>query len=115
MGQFELQSHLDTLWRELPSAPLPTAAQRAALVRLLGLENRPTVPVQAKCLQIVDCGSYVEEKYSLDVGEGVRAPIYLLIPKTDPPWYHANMRKQGGKPVPPEGHKTRNVDRFTPC
>ena len=30
--------------------------------------------------------STIEEKYALDVGEGVRAPIYLLIPKKKPPF-----------------------------
>ena len=31
-------------------------------------------------------GSYVEEKYSLDVGDGVEAPMYILMPKTEPPY-----------------------------
>ena len=83
MGQFELQSHLDTLWRERPSAANPTREQ---LTALLGLAQREAVPVTAAKLQSVDCGSYQEEKYSLAVGEGVQTPMYLLIPKTEPPY-----------------------------
>src|SRR5262249_35925503 len=31
-------------------------------------------------------GDYVEERYALDVGEGVAAPMFILIPKTPPPY-----------------------------
>jgi hypothetical protein len=90
--QFNLQSHLGALLaKQLP--PPPTTAQFAAwqtalrskLAQLLGLANRPSVSVKAVQLSALDCGSYVEEKYSLDVGEGVQAPMYLLVPKVEPP------------------------------
>jgi dienelactone hydrolase len=42
--------------------------------------------VAAEKLQRIDCNSYWEEKYSLAVGEGVQAPMYLLIPKAEPPY-----------------------------
>jgi hypothetical protein len=67
---------------EIGSAPKRTEK----LAQLLGIAGRQAVPVQAVKLQTLDCGDYVEEKYSLDVGEGVQAPMYVLIPKTEPPY-----------------------------
>src|SRR5207244_6709608 len=54
---------------------------------LLGITGR-TIPSSpsVECLYTTDCGDYSEEKLALDVGEGVFAPIYLLIPKTPPPY-----------------------------
>ena len=45
----------------------------------------PSQP-RAELLQSQDRGEYVEEKYALDVGEGVDAPMYVLVPKTAPPY-----------------------------
>ena len=83
MTRFQLQAHLDDLWRERPSAGQPTREQ---VKSLLGLAQREGPPAAAEKLRTIDCGSYWEEKYSLSVGEGVQSPIYLLIPKTDPPY-----------------------------
>ena len=54
---------------------------------LLGIAGRvPPANPRADLLQSVDRGSYVEEKYALDVGENVRAPMYLLVPKAPAPY-----------------------------
>ncbi|MCB8965794.1 MAG: hypothetical protein H6660_02780 [Ardenticatenaceae bacterium] len=92
MTRFGLQPHLDALRAKRPFLPpdeelsARQTALRGELGQLLGLENRTAPPVQAVPLQAVDCGSYVEEAYSLDVGEGVQAPMYLLVPKSEPPY-----------------------------
>lgn len=59
---------------------------RAALKDLLGIvdENLPQIP-QATLLSSTDKGAYTEEKYALDVGDSL-APLYMLIPKTAPPY-----------------------------
>lgn len=95
---FHLQKHLDDLYTQQPHqlafrAQTPAEldgwqrALRAKLLGLLGIAGRrlPT-SVQAEQLQSIDRGAYLEQKYALNVGEGVRAPVYLLIPKTKPPY-----------------------------
>lgn len=74
------------------------AALRAEVIDLLGLTGRsvPDAP-QAEKLQAIDRGEYIEEKYALDVGEVVPAPMYLLVPKTAPP-YKAIMVFHGHAP-----------------
>lgn len=58
---------------------------------LLGLAGRelPTAPT-ATLLQTADRGTYVEEKYALQVGDARTghelAPMYLLVPKRQPPF-----------------------------
>jgi hypothetical protein len=60
---------------------------RAKIVELLGLEGRvPPSEPQVTLIESADRGKYVEEKYALDVGEGIAAPMYVLIPKTPPPY-----------------------------
>lgn len=59
---------------------------RTELIKLLRLENRTRIPVQAEKLQTIDQGSYTEEKYALDVGEEVKAPMYILVPNSQPPF-----------------------------
>lgn len=83
MSRFNLQA--SSAWQPQPERG-GAAERRVRLRQILGLAERPSVPVNAVLLQSVDCGSYVEEKYSLDVGEGVAAPMYLLVPKTEPPY-----------------------------
>lgn len=95
--RFGLQTHLDTLYttRE-PRFPFraESAAEveqwqtqmRGPLRQLLGLENRPAVPVRAEKLDAMDRGTYIEEKYALDSGEGVLTPMYVLVPKREPPF-----------------------------
>ncbi len=94
---FRLDQHLEDLYRRT-ARPLGvqtgTVAQcnlwkaqlRSAVLRLLGIAGRKRPRPSACKLSEIDCGKYVEQKWSLDVGEGVAAPMYLLIPKTPPPW-----------------------------
>ena len=98
MSSFHLQNHVNALYAQQPrllAFQAQTAAAFAAwkqalqatLRELLGIAGRTLPPsVKAERLHSVDCGDYVEEQYALDVGEGVRAPIYLLIPKSTPPY-----------------------------
>ncbi len=62
------------------------AELRLALSDLLGLTDRHPLPVQAELVQTTDRGRYMEEKRALDVGEGVLAPLYVLVPKGEPPF-----------------------------
>lgn len=106
---FTLQSHLDYLYQNKPQR-LAFAARtkddfsmwqqslRAELVRLLGLTGRtPPANPTAEKLEEADRGSYIEEHHALDVGEGVQANIYVLVPKTAPP-YKAIMVFHGHNP-----------------
>jgi dienelactone hydrolase len=94
---FILQPHLDHLHsssprkfafsaRTLKDYSIWQADFRTELARLLGLENHPPASCAAEHLQTIDRHTYTEEKLSLDVGEGVRTPIYLLTPKQEPPY-----------------------------
>lgn len=95
---FGLQLHLEQLYatqpRRLALRANTTeelrewqAELRAEVVRLLGLEGRPPLPPpNPRQLAARDCGDYVEELHALDVGEAARLPVYLLRPKTAPPW-----------------------------
>jgi hypothetical protein len=83
MSRFDLQASSE--WQ--PPVEMGSGRdRRERLKQLLGVADRPSVPINAVKLQTMDCGSYMEEKYSLDVGEGVTAPMYLLIPKTGSPF-----------------------------
>jgi len=95
---FGLQPHLEQLYATQPrrlALRAETAEQlrrwqtelQAEVVRLLGLEGRlPLPPPDPQQLSVVDRGDYVEELHALDVGEEARLPVYLLRPKTPPPW-----------------------------
>ncbi|MEN6505314.1 MAG: alpha/beta hydrolase family protein [Planctomycetaceae bacterium] len=95
--QFRLDDHLEKLYRQAarPLAMKATtiaafnvwkAELRAAVLKLLGIAGRKRPRPAAQMLREIDCGKYVEQKWSLDVGEGAAAPMYLLVPKTPPPW-----------------------------
>ena len=95
---FGLQPHLDHLHATQPRrlalrADTPAAFRRwqgelrAEIVRLLGLAGRPPLPPpDPSHLSTQDRGDYFEELHSLDIGERARLPVYLLRPKTEPPW-----------------------------
>jgi len=95
---FALQPHLDKLYKHSPRNLALTATTadefadwkrtlRNELVELLGIARRELPPkIQAEKLQMIDRGDYVEEKYALNVSEGVYAPIYILVPKIPPPY-----------------------------
>ncbi|MBZ0301971.1 MAG: alpha/beta hydrolase family protein [Anaerolineae bacterium] len=106
---FALQSHVDYLYTNQPRRlafqahttdefRIWQSALRGEVVNLLGLTGR-TVPQNpaAEKLQAIDRGQYVEEKYALEVGEGVVANMYVLVPKKAPP-YKAIMAFHGHNP-----------------
>jgi hypothetical protein len=95
---FGTQSHLDSICENEPrrlamNATTPEEfvawkqVTRRALAEILGIAGRiPPIDPWTKKIGEVDRGKYVEEKHALDVGEGQLAPMYMLKPKTDPPW-----------------------------
>ncbi len=95
---FHLQAQLDQLYAQKPRQLSFRAASdaefaawkqtlRAKLAELLGLAGRGLpVSVTVKRIQAIDRGMYVEEKYAMDVGDGVQAPLYVLVPKMPPPY-----------------------------
>jgi hypothetical protein len=95
---FHLQRHVDDLFANQPRQ-LAFRAQskdefdrwkatlRAKFRDLLGIAGQvPPANPQAELIQTIDRGTYVEEKYALDVGENLLAPMYVLVPKTPPPY-----------------------------
>jgi hypothetical protein len=95
--RFGLQPHLERLYADQPPRLALTAETpdelrvwqrelRAEVVRLLGLTGRRRPAPKAEQLAAEDRGEYVEQKWALDVGEGVTAPMYLLVPKAEPPY-----------------------------
>lgn len=92
MRDFSLQQHVDTLYSQprrlaFEANPSWKVLLRQKVLELLGLAGRPLPNhIQAEKLQSVDRGSYIEEKYALDVREMPPAPMYLLIPKQPPPY-----------------------------
>ncbi|HVU14397.1 MAG TPA: alpha/beta hydrolase family protein [Phototrophicaceae bacterium] len=97
-NQFRLQQHVETLYEHQPRQlafhaqsveefELWKQALRSKFSELLGIAGkRPPTNPQATLVQTVDRGEYVEEKYALDVGESVVAPMYVLVPKTPAPY-----------------------------
>jgi dienelactone hydrolase len=94
---FALQNHLDFLYAAQPrrlAFHAQTLAEfemwqstlRLELGRLLGLQGRSHVPGAAEKLQVIERETYIEEKYSLNVGEHSRAPLYVLVPRQPPPF-----------------------------
>jgi dienelactone hydrolase len=97
MTQFQLQTHLNTIYQQTEHQFEFTAQQRdeaqvwqnkfrEALHDNLRVSNRivPANPTTEK-LSTIDKGSYIEEKHVLSV-DGVATPLYMLIPKTEPPY-----------------------------
>ncbi|MGC9455297.1 MAG: alpha/beta hydrolase family protein [Phycisphaerae bacterium] len=94
---FGLQTHLEHLYAYRPRGMSLTAETpeafgawqtelRRELVRLLGLVGRERPMPAVERVSAEDRGDYVQQKWALDVGEGVTMPMYLLVPKADPPY-----------------------------
>ena len=96
--RFDLQFHVDQLTRS-PQPRLAFKAEsraefdewqqalRDAVLKLLGLEGRERpASVTGVLVQAVEREGYNEEKYAVDVGEGVQAPVYVLVPQGEPPF-----------------------------
>jgi hypothetical protein len=88
---FALQGHLDTLNAGSPlrlafhDRTIPEFREwqdelRAGLRNQLGLVGRTDPQVSADVLWSTDRNGYTEEKVALDCGEGVQAPVYVLLP-----------------------------------
>ncbi|MBN2304504.1 MAG: acetylxylan esterase [Anaerolineae bacterium] len=104
--RFHLQQPVDALYTNSPRRLAFRAqtvdefrawqiALRQQVAHLIGIAGRIPPPVRAEKLQTVDRGAYSEEKWTLDVGDTL-APMYLLIPKTAPPYrpvlvFHGHM------------------------
>ena len=95
---FGLQGHVDHLYHDEPrrlafrAETMDEYAAWKTLLRrelfdLLGLTGRivPENP-RAEVVQTIQRDGYVEIKHALDVGEGVAAPIYVLVPEAPPPY-----------------------------
>jgi hypothetical protein len=95
---FNLQPHVDRLTNQGDCQLAFTARSveefhdwkrqlRSVLLALLGLQGRRRPErVQAEPIAAVKRAGYREEKYALHVGEGVQAPIYVLVPQDTPPF-----------------------------
>ncbi len=108
MTQFQLQSHLDTLYQEadhqfkftatdVDTARVWQAEFRDALRDCLKIAGR-TLPANptTELLTTTDKGKYIEEKHVLMV-DGVATPLFILIPKTEAP-YQTMMAFHGHGP-----------------
>lgn len=95
--QFSISNHLDRLHDETPRTlafdlsraagfPRWQAAIRAKLRELFHIDGRevPGNP-EAEQLECIERDGYAQIKWSLDVGESVRAPVFVLVPDTPPP------------------------------
>ena len=95
---FGMQGHVDYLYNNEPrrlafeAETMDEYAAWKTLLRremfdLMGLTGRivPQNPAAEKVASVQREG-YVEDKYALDVGEGVTAPIYILVPESEPPY-----------------------------
>ncbi|HEX2622465.1 MAG TPA: alpha/beta hydrolase family protein [Phototrophicaceae bacterium] len=107
-NRFHLQAYVDQLYAASPRewafvAPNQDIAEawqiefRTHLSQVLGIAHRPQPAIpHVELLSSVDRGMYLEEKYALNTGE-LEAPMYLLIPKTPPP-YKAVLAFHGHAP-----------------
>jgi hypothetical protein len=92
-----LQLHLDLLYSARPRTFALAAraladysawknAFRGELARLLGLDRAVPTGISCEVRERTDRGTCVEEVHVFDAGEGVQTPLYLLIPKREPPF-----------------------------
>jgi pimeloyl-ACP methyl ester carboxylesterase len=97
-SQFHLQAEVDRLYAQKPRQLAFHASSveeyqawklslRQKLIEILGLAGRtlPVVP-RVERVQAVDRGAYVEEKYVMSVNDQTEAPLYVLVPKSGPPY-----------------------------
>lgn len=97
MTQFHLQAHLDNIYQQtehqfgftasyLRDAQVWQLKFRKALRNCLKIAGRslPETPIGQK-VSSIDKGTYTEEKHVLQI-DGVATPLYLLTPKSEPPY-----------------------------
>ena len=90
---FALHDHLELLSAEpaeqkSPEDHLPIYghSQQADIFQLLGLANRPAVPIVAELSKVCQQPTYCEEHIVLEAGEQVKIPVVVLVPKGTPPF-----------------------------
>jgi hypothetical protein len=96
-SRFDLSDHFHALYDRAPrelalAAETPEEFQdwrqevRVKAAALLGIESTsPPAAIDSAPVHTKDRGAFVEEKHALSVEQDVEAPVYLLIPKTEPP------------------------------
>ena len=97
LAQFQLQTHLDTIYEgtahqfefratNADDAQVWQTEFREALRDCLKISGRmlPANP-KTELLSTTDKGNYIEEKHVLMV-DGVDAPLFMIIPKAEPPY-----------------------------
>ncbi|UCH24568.1 MAG: hypothetical protein JSV66_11485 [Trueperaceae bacterium] len=96
-SEFQLQAHADRLYRlprhlsfratSIDAFTTWRADLRVKVKELLRLADREVpATVHVEPLQVFERGSYREEKYAMDAGEGVKVPLYFLVPNAEPPY-----------------------------
>lgn len=72
--------------RQLADALAWQAVTRPLLARQIGFQDLPQVDFQAQTLEVVDRGDHYRHKLLLATSLDIRMPVYLLLPKTPPPY-----------------------------
>ena len=96
MSQFHLQTHLDNIYKDtehqygfkaqnLDEAQDWQGQFREALFNALKISGRDLVVPNVEKLSATDKGTYIEEKHTLHIDD-VETPMYVLMPKSDPPY-----------------------------
>jgi len=94
---FGLQSHLDYLYENQPRRLAMRANNRSEfrqwqqefrveIASLLGIAGRAPTPIVVERIAVIERNGYIEEKYTLDAGERVLTPMYILTPQREPPF-----------------------------
>ena len=94
---FHLQAHVDHLYQQPRKlafqAQSPAEFERwqrelrGKVAELLGITGRKLpATVEARSITRTDRCSYTEEKLAIDTGEGTQTPLYVLVPKAEPPY-----------------------------
>ena len=84
---FALHDHLELLYSQLVEQRASDIhSQPEALKQLLGLANRPDMPIEAELVKVNHQAVYWEEHIVLEAGEGVKIPLVILVPKSPPPF-----------------------------
>ena len=94
---FHLQAHVDHLYQQPRKLAFQARSPaeferwqrdlRGKVAELLGITGRKLpATVEARLITRTDRGSYTEEKLAIDTDEGTQTPLYVLVPKTEPPY-----------------------------
>ena len=94
---YHLQTHVDHLYQQPRKLAFqgqsPAEFDRwqrelsGKVAELLGIADRKLpATIEARSITRIDRGSYTEEKLAIDTGEGTQTPLYVLVPKAEPPY-----------------------------